>query len=50
MTESEFKKKKDGLTKQVEFMLKEGRKLYETKVKCETDREDKKIGVLSYWK
>jgi len=50
MTESEFRKKKDGLTKQVEFMLKEGRKLYETKTKCDTDREESKIGVFSYWK
>lgn len=31
-------------------MLKQGRKLYETKVKCDTDREENKIGALSYWK
>jgi hypothetical protein len=35
MTESQFKKEKDMLSKQVDYLLKEGKKIYEDKLKLD---------------
>ena len=50
MNESQFKKEKDRLTKTVEFMIGQGRKLHDEKVALETKRHDRKeIGLFAYW-
>jgi len=46
MKEDEFKKKKDELTKKIEFMLAKGRTLYEAKMKLDDDKA-KKTGDAS---
>ena len=50
MDENLFKKEKDSLAKQVEYMLKEGRKIYDEKLKMDARRSNNKyFGGIQYW-
>lgn len=49
MNESQFKKEKDGLVKDIEFILLQGRTLYDNKIKVENDHKDGKLGGFSYF-
>jgi hypothetical protein len=48
MNESQFKKEKDSLVKQIEYILEQGRDLYENRLKIDVDKEEGKIGRFAY--
>ena len=50
MNQSQFGKEKDRVAKLIEFMLKNGRELYEKKIKLETEKDEGKMGSFKYWK
>lgn len=50
MNESQFKKAKDGLARQVEFLLKEGKSIYEKKTKLDAEKENSRfLTKFKYW-